>query len=474
MESDAQFLEGGIDNEIVVEIRPRKAFIPFLTSKKRLSVLIVHRRGGKTVACIQRLCERALTYRRAGPPTRYGYIGPTRQQTKDVAWGYLKSYLSQVPNVVFNEAELTAKLVDQNASICLYSGDSYERMRGLYFDGVIIDEYEDQDPNAWKSVIRATLSDYKGWAVFIGTLKGRNGLWRVYEAALKDPRWYTLLLPADKSMIIPQEELDDVLADIGEDAFRQEYLCDPTVATPGAIFLSDIERCRAEGRMNDNIMHVSGFPVYTSWDLGAAVNTKVWVFQLIGDKIKYLRALSGSRSLDTPAKWALWLKEMGDKNGYQYGRHFLPHDASTFWEPAFREADIFNCVVLPKPRSEWDPINSAKRSLDRCHFYAMQCADGLRGLEFWASKEKAKGAYIDNKPNHDWASHWGTAFANGLYGVGLGLAMGGVGRMNAPKRAASKRAITGFGNSLSVGNTRSRLVANTIHKMKQRGFDVSG
>ena len=78
------------------------------------------------------------------------------------------------------------------ATIRLYSGESYERMRGLYLDGVVIDEYADIDPAAWHSVIRPCLSDYNGWATFIGTPRGHDWFFNVdrEEGGKEKPGWF--------------------------------------------------------------------------------------------------------------------------------------------------------------------------------------------------------------------------------------------------------------------------------------------
>ena len=212
-----------------IEIRPRKQFREFIETTKRWSCLVVHRRGGKTYASLQKLLLRALTHKRKGPPTRYAYIAPTQAQAKDIAWGYLKSFTSRLPGVETNESDLKITFAD-GMTIRLYSGDNYERMRGLYFDGVVIDEPEDIDPIAWPSVIRPCLSDYEGWAIWIGTIKGKLGQWQRYLDASRDPDWFALLLRASESGIIPDDELRDLQKSIHPDIYAQEYECDSRVS----------------------------------------------------------------------------------------------------------------------------------------------------------------------------------------------------------------------------------------------------
>ena len=124
-------------------------------------------------------------------PLRYAYFAPTQAQAKKIAWSYLKTFTHQIPGVIKNESELWIRF--QNGSeIGLYSGEAVERCRGLYFDGCIIDEAGDFKSDAWEAVIEPCLIDYKGWATFVGTPKGKNLFWRIYQHSLKDPEWFSL------------------------------------------------------------------------------------------------------------------------------------------------------------------------------------------------------------------------------------------------------------------------------------------
>jgi phage terminase large subunit len=64
---------------------------------------------------------------------------------------------------------------------------------------VVLDEFADMDPRAWSEVIRPALADRKGWACFIGTPKGRNAFWEVYERARQPDDWFDLRLRASET-----------------------------------------------------------------------------------------------------------------------------------------------------------------------------------------------------------------------------------------------------------------------------------
>ena len=87
---------------------------------KRFSVLVCHRRFGKTVLCVNALIDAAHRVDRPAP--RLGYVAPTLTQAKRLAWDYLKRFALGVPGVRFNENELRADF-ENGARISLYGAD---------------------------------------------------------------------------------------------------------------------------------------------------------------------------------------------------------------------------------------------------------------------------------------------------------------------------------------------------------------
>ena len=169
---------------------PRDAFLNFHRRKTRYGVIVAHRRAGKTVACILDLIMRAQKSNLDN--AKYSYIAPQYNQAKDIAWEYVKQYTipmlnleakENMPKGLINESELKVTLPN-GASIRLYGADNPSRLRGLYHDGVILDEYADMDARIWE-VVRPSLSDRNGWCVWIGTPRGQNDFYTIYQRAKK-------------------------------------------------------------------------------------------------------------------------------------------------------------------------------------------------------------------------------------------------------------------------------------------------
>jgi hypothetical protein len=190
--------------QVTIPYAPRRAFLDYHNRTQRFSIGVAHRRCGKTVACINDLIKQALTLDK--PRGRFAYVAPYYNQAKDVAWAYLKQYAQPVMDGPPNESELRVSLLGGH-QIRLYGADNPDRLRGIYLDGVVLDENADMHPSLWGEVIRPLLADRMGTATFIGTPKGRNAFFEMFDRAKRDPDWHTFFLPASETGILPDSEL---------------------------------------------------------------------------------------------------------------------------------------------------------------------------------------------------------------------------------------------------------------------------
>lgn len=189
----------------------------------RFSILVCHRRFGKTVLAINTLIDSALRFTKGDG--RYAYIAPYYRQAKNVAWAYFKEFTHMIHGIKYNESELSV-ILPNGSIITLYGADNPDALRGIYLDGVVMDEVADMKPNVWGEVIRPTLTDRKGWALFIGTPKGINLFYELYQRALDDPTWFTAIYSAEETEILDKAELEAAKREMSESQYAQEFLCD--------------------------------------------------------------------------------------------------------------------------------------------------------------------------------------------------------------------------------------------------------
>lgn len=388
--------------------RSRQQFVPFHKRKQRWSCIVAHRRAGKTVACIMDLVDAAL--RCDKPNGRYAYIAPHFVQAKDVAWQYLKQYTAPLPQVQINESELRIDLPANGARLRLYGAENYDRMRGVYFDGVIMDEYADMDPRAWSEVVRPALSDRKGWATFIGTPKGKNAFFDIWDAAKKDQGWYTTMLRASETGLVDDAELDDARKMMSEEQFEQEYECSFEAAIVGAYYGKDMAQADKDGRIRSVTWEPSE-PVYTAWDLGLDDATAVWFAQIIGSEIRIIDYYETNNTAlrDIP-------RVLLNEKPYTYAEHYLPHDVeirelmtATSRKDSLEQLGLRPVVVASRQSVE-EGINAVRNMLPKCWFDEVKCARGIECLKQYQREWDEKHKVFRQRPLHDWTSHGADAF----------------------------------------------------------------
>ncbi len=395
---------------VIIPYGPRRAFVPYHLRTQRWGCLVVHRRAGKTVACINDTIKRALEL--TLPHGRYAYVAPFLAQAKEVAWEYLKRYALPATREK-NESELWVELTS-GARIRIHGADNPDRLRGAYLDGVILDEYADMRPSLWGEVIRPMLADRSGWATFIGTPKGKNAFWEVSEKAQGDADWYHLLLPASVSGIISEAELESSRRDMTSEQYAQEFECDFTAALQGAYYGRDIVLAEKDKRICSVPLDKNA-DVFASWDLGISDSTAIWVGQLIGQELHFIDYIENSgESLD----W--YVSELKAKP-YYIVEHWLPHDAEQRelttgkTRKEYLEGRGLKCSVL-KRHTPQDRINACRIALNRCWFDKVKCERGLESLRMYQAKHDEKRD-VDLGPLHDWASHGADAFGYWVVGA---------------------------------------------------------
>ena len=189
----------------------------------RFMVLVWHRRAGKTVFAVIELVLAALVCARE--KGRFGYVAPYRNQAKAVAWMYLTAFATRIPGAKVNEGDLSVTFPN-GASVRLFGADNQDALRGLYFDGIVLDEVADMRPMVWGEIIRPALADRQGWALFIGTPKGVNLFSELYFRAQTEPGWKADLRRASDTGVIPATELEQARREMSQSQYAQEFDCD--------------------------------------------------------------------------------------------------------------------------------------------------------------------------------------------------------------------------------------------------------
>lgn len=411
--------------EIVIPYTPRKHFIPLHNTKKRWVVDVAHRRAGKSVAQCNHILRAALRNRRDFPVPKYAYIGPSFAQTKDLIWNYFIQYAGVLPGTRFLEGELTVVL-PTGARISLYGGaQAYERVRGLYLDGAVLDEYPLLNAEAFDVVVRPALADYGGWGILSGTPQGRDHFYEAYNRAKQNPdTWDLFVIPVTETDALHPDEVEEMRRQMTPNQFAREMLCSFDAPVEGSYYGDLIVDLTTRGHIT-KVPYDHSAGVVTAWDLGMHDHTSIWFAQRIGKELHIIDFLTDSgKGLD------FYVKQL-QLRGYSYVGHIFPHDVKARELGTGRsryevlEQLQLEPTVCPDHKID-DGIAAVRTILPECWFNAEPCDPGLIALKSYQAAPALNLGTMHPRPLHNWASHPSDAFR--YLAMGLDLVLGWSGR----------------------------------------------
>ena len=400
------------------EYEPRDLFLDFHNRSQRWALMVVHRRGGKTVACVADLILKALYTQKKN--ARFAYIAPYRQQGKEIAWQYLKDMTNGLRNEAPRESELRVKLPN-GAWITIYGADNPDALRGIYLDGCILDEYGDMKPSLYGEVVLPTLVDRKGWLAIIGTSKGRNQFFTQARKAEKDESWYYKMARASETGLLPKEDLVAMEAQMTESEYAQEMECSFDAAVKGTYYADLINKLEAKQRITDNDLYDPEQKVNVAADLGFSDSSAWWFWQRRPDGYAMIDFYQASSK---PLKH--YLEMLLEKN-YEIETIWLPHDAKArtlqtgkstleqLYKPHsllpthYDEKARLPIRIVPKLAIQHG-IDGARLILPMCYFHRTNCFEGIEALRSYRRRWHDHLQSFSEAPLHDWASDPADAF----------------------------------------------------------------
>jgi hypothetical protein len=276
------------------------------------------------------------------------------------------------------------------------------------------------DIRLWGLVIRPLLSDRSGWAIFIGTFKGQNHLYTIYKFAMEEmlrgaADWFGSIFRASETNIIPKEELASLRNDMEESEYMQEFECSHTAALKGAYWGKQIEEARSEGRIS-KVPHDPALLVDTFWDLGINDTTTIWFVQQYRMEVRVIDCYEMSgMGLDHYARLLKGQVRGSEHMGkYSYREHNWPHDGGSRDLSSGKERSTtmreLGIRVTVRPKYDIaDSINAVRLLIPKCYFDEESCSKGITALENYQRAWDSKNQIFQDKPLHNWASHFSDA-----------------------------------------------------------------
>jgi len=409
----------------------------YLSNGGKRAVVNWHRRSGKDDVFLHHTA--CAAHERVG---NYWYMLPEYSQARKSMWDAVNPHSGKRRIDEAFPQELRATTRDHEMMIPFKNGSTFQLVGSDNFNsligsppvGLIFSEYAVSNPQAW-GYLRPILLENKGWAGFNSTPRGNNHFKAICKYAETANGWFYQKLTADDTHIFTTEQLAEELAelqalhgdDYGRSLWLQEYYGSFDAAIPGSIFGPWLDKAQNQGRICE-VPHDPNFPVHTGWDLGRTDATAIWFFQMIAMYINvinyhesnlkdipfYCDLLRGkSWSDDTTDLRAL--KEKTKK--YQYGTHWLPHDARQRTLAAGGKAiqqqmidQKVGRIAIARRLDHVDGIQGARATLPHCRFDKVNCEDGIEVLRHYHYEWNAEDKIFASNPAHDWASHGSSAF----------------------------------------------------------------
>ena len=190
-----------------------------INNTSRFRVLITGRRFGKTFLAINELAKFASQSKK-----KIWYVAPTYRQAKQICWNDLKERLIDhkwVKNI--NNSDLTITLKN-NSTITLRGADNEQSLRGVGLDFLVMDEFADIHKEAWYEVLRPTLSDKRGHALFCGSPRGfGNWSYELFKQNETNKDWQSFKYTTLEGGQVADDEVEQAKQDLDERTFQQEY-----------------------------------------------------------------------------------------------------------------------------------------------------------------------------------------------------------------------------------------------------------
>lgn len=390
-------------------------------TKKNRAFLLWHRRAGKDKTCFAYMAKEAVRV-----PGIYYYCFPFYGQARRALWETLDRdgfrTLDHLPTVS-DVSGVVKRVSNQEMIIELHNGsiirmigtDNIDTIRGTNPRGIVFSEWADQDHDVW-AALSPILAENGGWAIFNGTPKGRNHMYKMYNSLQNRPNWFVNKLDVIDSGL--EEVLWDAIQEDravnGDEYVDQEYYVKFSSGSAGAIFLKHLDKAREDGRIGpfpyDNHRSVS-----TYWDIGNE-GTAIWFAQHNGTKTTFIDFWHG-----TNKDLKDFVDILGNK-GYNYDEHWLPHDGghrgsgvlrstADQYSDVFKEFRISGSVrVALKFAKKLEAIQASKSRMSRMYWNEGTCAEGLQLLsEYTMRFDPKRGTFLE-EPVHDYSSHTADAF----------------------------------------------------------------
>ena len=278
-------------------------------------------------------------------------------------------------------------------------------MRGMYFDGIVLDEYPLLHPTVLSTVVRPCLADYRGFGLVSGTSNGDDHFNHLRLRVEDDPRWDIFIIPlsATGEEALSHAEALELTQDMSPEEYAREMECSFDAPVEGSYYGEILNTLSLQGRICSVPVDLS-VPVTTAWDLGIHDFCCIWLYQVCGREIHFVDYIQDSgKGLD---HYAHELMTRAAKGGFKYKAHCLPHDVeareiSTGQSRKMALTGLLDEPIIVSPiASPEDGIAAARGLLGLSWFDQVKCRKGLGMLRGYRKNKMGRPVHGPEPYSH--------------------------------------------------------------------------
>lgn len=396
--------------------QPLGAQSEVIQDEHRFAVIVAHRRFGKTVCALNKLIISILRCEHRHPIGMY--IAPQLKDAMKIIWSYLIEYTKWLPNFLEMKSENTIYFdhpTGTRAKIIVAGADNPMSLKGQYYDFVVFDEVAQMPAIAWTEAVRPALSDRLGGAVFIGTPRGRNIFYDLYNKASKDPEWTSFYFPVSHTKRIGnvtgevlERELESIKRTMSVEEYEQEYECSWSASFKGSFYgkqLTELSQLKRIGLFPHN----PKYKVITAWDLGYDDLTSIWFAQKIDNEIYIIDYYENNRQITEH-----YINYVLSKP-YIYKEHIIPHDAynkninsdMSSYQKMIKAGMNVRMAAQEKFHSA---VSIVRNFLQICKFNKESCETGLEHLALYEAQDDKELGINEQKAKKSIHNHAADSF----------------------------------------------------------------
>ena len=266
--------------------------------KKFLSIW--PRRGGKDVSDL--VCASKVACDPRSPQGQFWYLFPEKSQGRAAIWdGMTKNGEKYIDILPYDPAscrklenEMRMEFLRPDGTKNLFRIEDAARPDSLVGGNpivIVISEYALPGCAKVLDYLRPILRENDGWLFINSTVRGKNHLWRLYNAVKDDPEWHVsyhtdrTYVDWDGTPIVTEDAIQrEIQQGMSKALADQEFRNNWEGVSEGTYYLQEMQQVIADGRIGDTVWRPE-YKVHTAWDIGINDPTVVLFFQVIEDRI---------------------------------------------------------------------------------------------------------------------------------------------------------------------------------------------